>query len=276
MGIPPFLRLIRFSLYMCLYKHIPHMKPLDHSCRENRKDYGVIFLFASHAMEEGCVIEVETYLAIIFRTTVIYLVILFLFRMMGKREVGELSILDLVVSIMIGDIAVLSFEDLDKPFFRQITPMFVLAFIQIVLAFISLKSIRFRNIVDGTPQIIINQGKIDEKAMRKQRYNFDDLLTQLREQGINDLNDVQFAILESSGKLSVIKNTQGKRSKMKETPYPLIVDGKIQEDNLYKIGKNQFWLRHQLKKHGEVKIQEISICGYIDGQFYIDTNETKK
>ncbi|MDM5359914.1 DUF421 domain-containing protein [Peribacillus sp. RS7] len=214
-------------------------------------------------------------MAIIFRTTVIYLVILLLFRMMGKREVGELSILDLVVSIMIGDIAVLSFEDLDKPFFRQIIPMFVLAFIQIIMAYISLKSIRFRNIVDGTPQIIINQGKIDEKAMRKQRYNFDDLLTQLREQGINDLNDIQFAILESSGKLSVIKNTQSKGSNTKQTPYPLIIDGEIQEKNLDKIGKNHFWLRHQLKKMGETKIKEISICGYIDGRFYIDKNETK-
>ncbi|MFD6206927.1 DUF421 domain-containing protein [Peribacillus sp. NPDC060253] len=218
----------------------------------------------------------DIYLGIIFRTTVIYLVILILFRMMGKREVGELSILDLVVSIMIGDIAVLSFEDLEKPFLRQMIPMLVLAFIQILLAFISLKSVRFRNIVDGTPQIIINQGKIDEKAMRKQRYNFDDLLTQLREQGINDLNDVQFAILESSGKLSVIKNNQDKRSKIDETPFPLIVDGKIQESNLNKIGKNHFWLRHQLKKLGETKINEISICGYIDGEFYIDKNETKK
>lgn len=226
-------------------------------------------------MDEGCGIEVDI-LTIIFRTTVIYLVILILFRMMGKREVGELSILDLVVSIMIGDIAVLSFEDLDRPFFRQIIPMFVLAFIQIILAFISLKSIRFRNIVDGTPQIIINQGKIDEKAMRKQRYTFDDLLTQLREQGINDLNEVQFAILESTGKLSIIKNTKGKRSKTKETPYPLIIDGEIQERNLDRIGKNHFWLRHQLKKLGETKIKEISICGYIDGQFYIDKNETKK
>ncbi|WP_289325895.1 DUF421 domain-containing protein [Peribacillus sp. ACCC06369] len=225
-------------------------------------------------MDEGCGIEVDI-MAIIFRTTVIYLVILLLFRMMGKREVGELSILDLVVSIMIGDIAVLSFEDLDKPFFRQIIPMFVLAFIQIIMAYISLKSIRFRNIVDGTPQIIINQGKIDEKAMRKQRYNFDDLLTQLREQGINDLNDIQFAILESSGKLSVIKNTQSKGSNTKQTPYPLIIDGEIQEKNLDKIGKNHFWLRHQLKKMGETKIKEISICGYIDGRFYIDKNETK-
>ncbi|MGG4265201.1 DUF421 domain-containing protein [Peribacillus simplex] len=220
--------------------------------------------------------EVETYLAIIFRTTVIYLVIWFLFRMMGKREVGELSVLDLVVSIMIGDIAVLSFEDLEKPFVRQTIPMFVLAILQITLAFTSLKSVRFRNFMDGKPQIIINQGKIDEKTMRKQRYNFDDLLTQLREQGINDLNVVKFAILETSGKLSVIKNTQEERSESLETPFPLIIDGEIQETNLNKIGKNHFWLRYQLKKMGETNIKEISICGYIDGKFYIDKNETKK
>ncbi|MED3689547.1 DUF421 domain-containing protein [Peribacillus butanolivorans] len=226
-------------------------------------------------MDEGSVIEVDIYLGIIFRTTVIYLVIWFLFRMMGKREVGELSVLDLVVSIMIGDIAVLSFEDLEKPFIRQTIPMFVLAILQISLAFISLKSVRFRYFMDGKPLIIINQGKIDEKAMRRQRYNFDDLLTQLREQGIIDISEVQFAILETTGKLSVIKKSDEERSE-NEVPYPLIVDGEIQEENLNKIGKNHFWLLHQLKEHGDSKVKEISICGYIDGQFYIDKNETKK
>lgn len=240
------------------------------------KEYRVIFHFQSHAMDEGSVIELDIYLGIIFRTTVIYLVIWFLFRLMGKREVGELSVLDLVVSIMIGDIAVLSFEDLEKPFIRQTIPMFVLATLQITLAFISLKSVKFRYFMDGKPQIIINQGKIDEKAMRRQRYNFDDLLTQLREQGIIDLNEVRFAILETSGKLSVIKNSEEERSESESIPYPLIVDGVIQEENLNKIGKNHFWLLHQLKEHGDTKVKEISICGYIDGQFYIDTNETKK
>lgn len=110
-------------------------------------------------MDEGSVIEVDIYLGIIFRTTVIYLVIWFLFRMMGKREVGELSVLDLVVSIMIGDIAVLSFEDLERPFIRQTIPMFVLAILQITLAFASLKSVKLRYFMDGKPQIIINQGK---------------------------------------------------------------------------------------------------------------------
>lgn len=166
-------------------------------------------------MDEGSVVEVDIYLGIIFRTAVIYLVIWFLFRMMGKREVGELSVLDLVVSIMIGDIAVLSFEDLEKPFIRQTIPMFVLAFLQITLAFASLKSVKLRNFMDGKPQIIINQGKIDEKAMRRQRYNFDDLLTQLREQGIIDINEVQFAILETSGKLSVIKKAIKKGRKVR-------------------------------------------------------------
>ncbi len=226
-------------------------------------------------MDEGSVVELDIYLGIIFRTTVIYLVIWFLFRMMGKREVGELSVLDLVVSIMIGDIAVLSFEDLEKPFIRQTIPMFVLAFLQITLAFASLKSVKLRNFMDGKPQIIINQGKIDEKAMRKQRYNFDDLLTQLREQGIIDINEVQFAILETSGKLSVIKKSD-EEGVENQVPFPLIVDGEIQEKNLDKIGKNHFWLLNQLKEHGETKVKEISICGYIDGQIYIDKNETKK
>ncbi|MFJ7637376.1 DUF421 domain-containing protein [Peribacillus sp. NPDC046944] len=218
----------------------------------------------------------EDYLSSGIRTLFVYLFILLLFRLMGKREVGELSILDLVVSIMIGDIAVLALEGNDEPFFGTIFPMLVLAVVQIILAFFSLKSVRFRYLMDGQPQIIINQGKIDEKVMRRQRYNFNDLLTQLREQGISDLNEVQFAILESSGKLSVIKNSQGKKSKSIETPYPLIIDGKIQENNLAYIGKDKYWLLHQLKRHGYLKLEEVSICGFINGQIYIDKKEVRK
>ncbi|MFJ7847220.1 DUF421 domain-containing protein [Peribacillus sp. NPDC097206] len=218
----------------------------------------------------------EDYLSSGLRTLFVYLFILLLFRLMGKREVGELSILDLVVSIMIGDIAVLALEGNDKPFLGTVFPMLVLAVVQIILAFFSLKSVRFRYLMDGQPQIIINQGKIDEKVMRRQRYNFNDLLTQLREQGISDLNEVQFAILESSGKLSVIKNSQGKKSKRIETPYPLIIDGKIQENNLAYIGKDKYWLLHQLKRHGYLKLEEVSICGFINGQIYIDKKEVRK
>ena len=130
----------------------------------------------------------DAYSLIIIRTVISYILIIVIFRFMGKREIGELSILDLVVFIMLGDIAVIAIEKQDKPFFHIILPMLILLFLQVVLSFISLKSSKFRKILDGTPSIIINNGKIDEKIMRKQRYNFDDLLTQLREQGIIDIN----------------------------------------------------------------------------------------
>lgn len=96
--------------------------------------------------------------------------------------------------------------------------------------------------------------------MRRQRYNFDDLLTQLREQGIIDLNEVQFAILETSGRLSVIKKCDEERSES-QVPFPLIVDGEIQEENLDKIGKNHFWLRHQLKKWEKRILKRFRFAG---------------
>ena len=215
----------------------------------------------------------EAYSMIIIRTVISYILIIVIFRLMGKREIGELSILDLVVFIMLGDIAVIAIEKHNKPFFHIILPMLILLFLQIVLSFISLKSSKFRKILDGTPSIIISNGKIDEKVMRKQRYNFDDLLTQLREQGIIDVNEVQFAILETSGKLSVMKVDEHKKVTEKETAYPLIIEGEVQEKSLDQIGQNEFWLREQLKKHGYEDPKQISLCTYSNGEFYIDKND---
>ena len=212
----------------------------------------------------------EDYSIIILRTVISYILIIVIFRLMGKREIGELSILDLVVFIMLGDIAVIAIEKYNKPFFHIILPMLILLLLQVVLSFISLKSSKFRKILDGTPSIIINNGKIDEKVMRKQRYNFDDLLTQLREQGIIDVTEVQFAILETSGKLSVMKVEKNKKVTDKETAYPLIIDGEVQMSSLDQIGQNEFWLRKQLKKHGFEDPKQISLCTYSNGEFYID------
>lgn len=215
----------------------------------------------------------EAYSLIIMRTIISYILIIVIFRLMGKREIGELSILDLVVFIMLGDIAVIAIEKHDKPFFHIILPMVILLLLQIVLSFISLKSSKFRKVLDGTPSIIINNGKIDEKIMRKQRYNFDDLLTQLREQGIIDVNEVQFAILETSGKLSVMKREENKKLTASETAYPLIIDGLVQQKSLEQIGQNEFWLRQQLKKHGFEDPKQISLCTYSNDEFYIDKND---
>ncbi|KHF28084.1 hypothetical protein LR68_03144 [Anoxybacillus sp. BCO1] len=127
------------------------------------------------------------YVTIILRTLLLYGAILFIFRMMGKREIGELSILDLVVFIMIGEMAVIAIEQPKDPIFHTLVPMIVLTIAQIAFAFFSLKSEVFRRLVDGSPTVIIKNGKIDEKAMRKQRYNFDDLLIQLREKILKTL-----------------------------------------------------------------------------------------
>ena len=138
--------------------------------------------------------------------------------------------------------------------------------IQIVMAFFSLKSKKFRDIVEGEPVILINKGKIDEKEMKKQRYNFDDLLLQLREKNVRNIADVEFAILETSGKLSVFE----KEKKAGGITIPLIIDGEVQEINLDRIEKNNLWLRQQLRERGYKEIKDISFCSFQDGKFFID------
>ncbi|MED0687752.1 DUF421 domain-containing protein [Anoxybacillus ayderensis] len=212
------------------------------------------------------------YVTIILRTLLLYVAILFIFRMMGKREIGELSILDLVVFIMIGEMAVIAIEQPKDPIFHTLVPMIVLTIAQIAFAFFSLKSEAFRRLVDGSPTVIINNGKIDEKAMRKQRYNFDDLLIQLREKNIKNIADVEFAILEPSGKLSVFEKDKRKK-KTPSLALPLIKDGVIQEEHLTLIDQTPTWLIKQLKKRGYERIEHISCCTYENGTFYIDEKD---
>ncbi|MDQ0219338.1 DUF421 domain-containing protein [Peribacillus cavernae] len=206
---------------------------------------------------------------ILLRSVFLYFSLLLLFRLIGKREIGELSILDLVGIIMIGDIAVLVIENPGKPLMHSLLPILAIALIQIMLALLSLRSQKFREVIEGKPTIIINKGKIDEKMMRKQRYNFDDLLIQLRQNNIIHIEEVEYAILEPSGQLSIIekKDVQNQEDNL---PFPLVVDGVAQEDSLSQMGKNHLWLRQQLKERGYQDIKSISICTYDDGVFYID------
>lgn len=211
---------------------------------------------------------VSDFLTIILRTIVLYGVILIIFRLMGKREIGELSVLDLVVFIMIGEMAVIAIEQHKDPIMHTIVPMVVLLIIQVGMAYVSLKSRKLRRIIDGRSSVIIDKGRINEKEMRKHRYNFDDLLTQLRQKDINNISDVEFAILETSGELSVFK--KGKKNKSVSITIPLIVDGKIQHEGLKESDKSEQWLRRELKKRGHGKIENISFCSFQDGKFFVD------
>lgn len=210
----------------------------------------------------------EIYGIISLRVVVVYLLIVLIFRLMGKREIGELGIIDLVVFIMIADIAVISIERYNESFFKPLLPMGILVLIQVIFSHFSLRSRSFRKLVDGEPSIIIKDGKILEKQMKKQRYNFDDLLMQLRENNIRYISDVEFAILEPTGKLSVIKKEKNK------TGYTvgLIIDGELQEEKLLELNLNKEWLYDELNKRGIKNLKEISFCSYENGKLYIDKN----
>ncbi|WP_114745002.1 DUF421 domain-containing protein [Falsibacillus pallidus] len=212
----------------------------------------------------------QMYGVIMFRTIFLYAVILIIFRLMGKREIGELSILDLVVFIMIAEMAVMAIEKPSEDLMHTLLPMLVLLLVQITFAWISLKNKRFRDLVDGKPVILINKGKIDETMMKKQRYNFDDLMVQLRENDIRNIADVEFAILETSGKLSVFEKEEDSESTV---TLPLILDGDIIHENLNTIGKNPFWLKKELKERGYIQTKDISFCSWQNGEFYIDLKD---
>ncbi|MDR4982936.1 DUF421 domain-containing protein [Bacillus cereus] len=215
------------------------------------------------------------WVSIIGRTMLLYVIILIIFRLMGKREIGELSVLDLVVFIMLGEMAVVAIENTDKSLLHQLVPMTFLMCIQIVLSVISLKFQRFRHLIEGEPAILIKAGKIDEKKMRKQRYNIDDLMMQLREQGVGDVRDVEYAILEPSGKLSIFQKQKSKKSK-NDTPIftlPLIIDGEIQFNHLQMIEHTDEWLIGKLKNLGYNDITQILYCSFQNGQFFVDSKE---
>ncbi|QKS70773.1 DUF421 domain-containing protein [Paenalkalicoccus suaedae] len=209
-------------------------------------------------------------MTIILRTVLVYLVILLVFRIMGKREIGQLSVVDFVISLMIAELAAIAIENFRDPLAHHLVPLFLLVFIQMVLAYGALKSQAFRKVVDGSPSVIIKNGKIDEGEMRRQRYNFDDLLLQLRQKDICFMSDVDFAILEPSGQLSVIRKQEHPATMM----LPFIMDGRIQHDHLEQLGRDESWLLAELKKRGFTDVAAISFCTLDRGDdLYIDLTD---
>lgn len=189
------------------------------------------------------------YFEIIFKTTLLYFIVILAYRIMGKKEVGQLSIIDLIVSLLIAELAAISIEDTDLSIFRSIVPIFVLVVIQVLLSFLSLKNSNFRKSVEGSPTVIIREGKIKFNEMTKLRYSLDDLITQLREQGIKSIEEVSYAVLENDGKLSVFQNT-------KDYPMPIIMDGVINNEVLKDMKKNTNWVMKILKDRN-LKLQDI-------------------
>lgn len=173
--------------------------------------------------------------------------------------------MDFIVTIFIAEVAAISIENYDASILVSLIPITVLVFIQMSFSYASMKSTKIRNIVDGKPSIIISRGIVNFKEMQKQRYNLDDLLIQLRQQSIKSISDVDYAILETSGKLSVFRKEDDPN---RNYPLPLIMDGKIDKGILIQINKTDKWLKQELEKENII-LENIFYAFYKDNKLFI-------
>jgi uncharacterized membrane protein YcaP (DUF421 family) len=182
---------------------------------------------------------------------------------MGKREIGELSIMDFIVSLFIAELVAISIENYKSSIFMSLIPVVSLSLMQVGLSYISLKNKKIRDILDGNPSVIIENGKVNFKEMKKQRYNVEDLLMQLRDNSIKSISDVDYAVLETNGKLSIFKKDNDK-----DYPLPLILNGIIDKNTLNKINKDDDYVYEEINKRG-LDLEEIFYGFYKDNNLYI-------
>jgi uncharacterized membrane protein YcaP (DUF421 family) len=200
-------------------------------------------------------------------------------RIMGKRQIGELQPFELVIAIMLSELAAIPMQDTGIPLINGIIPILTLMSLQIIISLLTLKFESFRKIVCGLPCILIQNGVVNEKELLKQRLNLDDLMEDLRMTGYLNISDIEYALLENSGKLSIIpKFTKSPitREDMKlkgnedRLPVGIILDGKLNENNLKISGHDLNWLMKNLKLNKTEKISDVFLA-MLDskGQLYI-------
>lgn len=202
-------------------------------------------------------------LIVLTRTLFFYFFILFSYRIMGKREIGQLSISDLTISILIAELVAISIENRNDATILTIIPIVLLVFLEVLLAFVQLKFNKLRILMDGKPSLIVQDGKLNVKEMIKQRYSLDDLLLSLRENQISGLNEVDYAILETNGRLSIFK-----KDKKGIYPLPVIIDGIVDNDALLNINKTNVWLNKVLNDNN-LGIKDILYAFYKKNKLYI-------
>ena len=207
------------------------------------------------------------------RAIILYIVVLIVMRLMGKREIGQLQPFELAISIMIADLASVPMSELGIPITNGIIPILGLLVMYMIISILNMKSVNIRKIMSGQPALLIYRGKIDEKVLRKERITINELQERLRVENIFNLADVEYAILETNGEVTVIQ----KPEKRNLTPqdlniipeyeglsYDLVLDGKIMSENLKILGKDEKWLNKQLKNFGATP--KDTLIATIDGK----------
>ncbi len=213
-------------------------------------------------------------LTILLRSLILVSVAVMTFRLMGKRQVGQLQPFELVIAIMIADLAATPMESLDTPLWRGVAPMLSLIILHQLITLLSLKSQRLRAFFSGRPTVVIRNGRIDYQALKKLCFNLNDLLEELRTGGVLTPSEVGTAILETSGKLSVFQDGAHRpvcpedlelHSGYEGIPLTLIMDGQLQKEHLAMCEKKETWLRQHLKEQGYQELRQVLLC-------YLDTN----
>ena len=200
------------------------------------------------------------------RTILLYFIIMLGLRLMGKRQIGELEPTELVLTMLISDLAAVPMQDFGIPLLNGVVPIVTLLALSMLLSYGCMRSIRLRRLVCGSPTTLIKDGQLQQAAMRANRFTLDELIEALRSQGVTDLTTVKYAILETDGTLNVILTpaerpvTAGQlRCAEPETGYPyiLISDGTVLRENLRKCGKTEEWLRGECRRQGVKSPEQV-------------------
>lgn len=211
------------------------------------------------------------YVDIFLRSIVLFITLLIFARIMGRKQLSEVTYFDYIVGITIGSIAAAISVDKRIDFFQGISAAVVWTIMPIIIGIINLKSLTFRRITDGDTLIVIENGVVNDKNMKKAKYNIEDLLMQLREKGVFDLAEVEFALLEPSGQLSVLKKAEFNpvtpkdmniKTNYKGMLIELIVNGEVIDSNLRSIKKDRKWLEKELKIKNVSRVEEVIYAAF--------------
>lgn len=201
------------------------------------------------------------------RTIILYSLLIIGLRLTGKRQIGQLEPIELVLTMTLSDLASVPMQDFGKPLLHGVIPIVTLLAMSTLLSYISLKNVRFRNLVCGEPAVVIADGKLRQNVMRQNRLTLDEVEEQLRSQGVSRWQDVKYAVLETSGQLSLLLYSDAQpatpRQLGKHVPDDvflqriIINDGRVLSQNLQKAGRNDAWLQKQLAEHHIRKAKDV-------------------
>lgn len=222
-------------------------------------------------------------MVVFIRTLVLYTAVVAVMRIMGKRQIGELQPFELVIAIMLSELAAVPMQETGTPLIHGLIPILTLMFLEIFLSYVTLKSRGFRKLVCGTASILIQHGQVVEEELRSQRFNLDDLMEELRLSGYLNISDIEYAILENSGKLSIIPKSANSPVTRKDLnlsqteemlPIALVLDGELNDSNLKYIGQDRDWLLGKLSEYSINKIEDAFIAMLdSNGKFFVQRRQ---